>query len=166
LLRVIKQLKTAGVGDVELRIAGNGPLRPSLEKMVQDFGISSCVRFLGEHHDIPTFLGGAKFLVHTSESEGCPNAVMEAMACSLPVVAMKTGDIPYLVEDEKTGFVVPQGDEAALADRIAQLVKDDSLCKLMGQAARAKTEREFRLDRLVSETLDVYRTAGWKDTPA
>jgi glycosyltransferase involved in cell wall biosynthesis len=163
LLRVVKQVRDIGVRDIRFRIAGAGPLRGSLELLAQDLEISQSVEFLGEIYDVPAFLKGARFLVHTSESEGCPNAVMEAMACGLPVVAMDTGDIPYLVEEEKTGFVVPQGDEAALAGRITQLLKDPLLRKRMGVAARAKTEREFGLQRLVSQTLEVYRTRGWKD---
>ncbi|MEP6958917.1 MAG: glycosyltransferase, partial [Nitrospirota bacterium] len=106
LLRVVQKVKSVGAGDVCLRIAGDGPLRPVLEKLAKDLGISQDVDFLGATHDVPSFLRGAKFLAHTSESEGCPNAVMEAMACGLPVVAMETGDIPYLVEEGRTGFVV------------------------------------------------------------
>jgi glycosyltransferase involved in cell wall biosynthesis len=163
LLRVIQKLRTVGIGDVQFRIAGDGPRRPFLEKLVRDLDISQCVEFLGEHHDIPAFLRRAKFLVHTSESEGCPNVVMEAMACGLPVVAMEAGDIPCLIEEGKTGFVVRQGDEDALAERMRQLLNEESLCKLMGTAARAKAEREFGLQRLLSETLDAYSAIGWKN---
>jgi glycosyltransferase involved in cell wall biosynthesis len=162
LIRVIQTLRTFGVEDVEFRIAGDGPRRPFLEKLVRDLDISQSVEFLGEHHDIPAFLRRAKFLVHTSESEGCPNVVMEAMACGLPVVAMEAGDIPYLVEDGKTGFVIPQGDETTLAERILQLLRQDKLCLRMGLAARLKAEQEFRLERLVLETLGVYKAVGWK----
>ena len=83
----------------------------ALEKLAGDLGISRAVDFLGAIEDVSTFLRGARFLVHTSESEGCPNVVMEAMACGLPVVAMDAGDIPYLVEEGRTGFVVRQGEE-------------------------------------------------------
>ena len=139
-------------------------LRPALEELARTLGISEAVKFLGATDDIPAFLRQAKFLVHTSESEGCPNVVMEAMACGLPVVAMDAGDIPYLVEEGRTGFVVPQEDEGTLADRVSLLLRDEPLCRSMGQAAREKAEREFSLKRLVSETLDAYRMQGWTDS--
>jgi len=151
------------VGDVDFRIAGDGPLRSVLEKLAGDLEISRAVEFQGEVHDIPAFLRGAKFLVHTSESEGCPNAVMEAMASGLPVVAMGAGDIPYLVEDGQSGFVVRQDDEEGLVERISQLITDDSLCRDMGRIARAKAEREFGVERMVSGTLEAYRAAGWEN---
>jgi glycosyltransferase involved in cell wall biosynthesis len=162
--RLLKAIQKVGVGagDIRFRIAGEGPLRPVLEKLAAELGISRAVDFQGAIQDMPAFLRGAKFLVHTSESEGCPNAVMEAMACGLPVVAMEAGDIPDLVEEGKTGFVVRQGDETTFLERVCQLLSNDELCFRMGLAARAKAEREFRLERLVSETLAVYKAAGWK----
>jgi glycosyltransferase involved in cell wall biosynthesis len=86
---------------------------------------------------------------------------MEAMSCGLPVVAMEAGDIPYLVEEGKTGFVVNQGDETTFVERVIRLLTDDQLCSSMSLAARAKAEREFKLERLVSETLAVYKNSGW-----
>ncbi|MGQ0556512.1 MAG: glycosyltransferase family 4 protein [Nitrospiraceae bacterium] len=163
LLGVVQALKTVVGEDIHFQIAGDGPLRSTLEKLAGNLGISRCVKFLGAVHDIPTFLSGAKFLVHTSESEGCPNAVMEAMACGLPVVAMEAGEISYLVESGKTGFVIPQGDEAMFGKRAAELFRDGDLCSRLGSAAREKAQREFTLERLVSETLAVYRAAGWRD---
>lgn len=163
LLRVARNLKSVLGEDIRFQLAGDGPLRPALDKLADDLGVSKIVEFRGAIHDIPAFLSGAKFLVHTSQSEGCPNVVMEAMACGLPVVAMETGEIPYLVEDGKTGFVVRQEDERMLAERVSCLLSDDELCLRMGEAAREKAKREFTLERLVSETLAAYRVAGWKD---
>jgi len=163
LLRLARNMKNALGEDVRFQIAGDGPLRPALYKLAEELGVSKIVEFRGVVHDIPAFLGGAKFLTHTSESEGCPNVVMEAMACGLPVVAMETGEIPYLVEDGKTGFVVRQEDERMLAERVSCLLSDDELCLRMGTAAREKAKREFTLERLVSETLAAYKVAGWRD---
>lgn len=162
LLRVVRALKPVVGEAVRFQIAGDGPLRPDLEKLACDLGISEVIEFRGAVHDIPAFLSGAKFLVHTSESEGCPNAVMEAMACGLPVVAMEAGDIPWLVEDGRTGFVVSQGDETLFIERISQLLDDNELCIRMGLATCEKAQREFSLERLVSGTLMAYRSAGWR----
>ncbi|HBH81734.1 MAG TPA: hypothetical protein DDY39_18060, partial [Nitrospira sp.] len=163
LLRVARSLKTVLGEDIRFQIAGDGPLRAALHKLADDLGVSKIVEFRGAIHDIPAFLSGAKFLVHTSQSEGCPNVVMEAMACGLPVVAMETGEIPYLVEDGKTGFVVRQEDEATFVKYVSLLLSNDGLCLKMGEAAKEKAKREFTLDRLVSETLAAYRVAGWRD---
>lgn len=162
-LRLAHKLKHAGFLDVRFRIAGDGPLRSSLEQLARDLDVANNVAFIGATHDVPSFLAGAKFLVHTSESEGCPNVVMEAMACGLPVVAMNAGDIRFLVNDGHTGFVVPQKDEATLIDRTTILLQDQGLTNRMGQASRKKAELEYGLDRLVNETLDAYRAAGWND---
>jgi glycosyltransferase involved in cell wall biosynthesis len=164
LLRAIKEIKSkkSKIGEVRFRIAGDGPLRTTLENLAGELGIAQDVEFMGELHDIPSFLSQAKFLVHTSASEGCPNAVMEAMACGLPVVALEAGDIPYLVEEARTGFVVRQDDDRGLADRITQLLTDEGLSLSMGAASREKAEWEFSLQRLVSETLSAYRIAGWR----
>ena len=162
LLRIVQQVKSKGC-DSRVRIAGDGPRRVSLERQAQDLGISECVEFIGTTLDVPALLENARFLVHTSDTEGCPNAVMEAMACGRAVVAMDAGDIPFLVEDGKSGFVVPRGDETVFAERVSQLLADDELCRRMGLAARAKAEQHFGLERLVSETIAGYQAAGWKD---
>ena len=166
LLRAIQGVKKGMTGEIHFRIAGDGPLRLVLEKQAEALGISEVVEFLGAIHDVPAFLREAKFLVHTSESEGCPNVVMEAMACGRAIVAMDAGDIPYLVEDGETGFVVQQGDEGALVERISQLLRDEKQWIRMGLAARAKAEQQFGVEHLVSETLDAYRAAGWKESSA
>jgi glycosyltransferase involved in cell wall biosynthesis len=148
---------------VSIRIAGEGPLRSELEKQAKNLGVSNEIKFDGVVQDIPTFLSRAKFLVHTSESEGCPNVIMEAMAAGIPVVAMAAGDIPYLVEEGKTGFVVRPGDNHGLASRIATLLNDQNLCRQMGERARKRAEQEFELHSLVTRTVNAYKAAGWRE---
>jgi glycosyltransferase involved in cell wall biosynthesis len=162
LLRVIQKVRRSGECDTRFRIAGDGPLRSDLKTLAQNLGILESVEFVGENYDIPEFLRGAKFLVHTSQSEGCPNVVMEAMACGLPVVAMDAGDISCLIDEGRSGFVVPQNDEHVLAERIMRLLNDQSLAHSLGLAGREKAEKNFNLERLVSETLNAYKTAGWR----
>jgi glycosyltransferase involved in cell wall biosynthesis len=162
LLRAIKVVKCK-VDKVCFQIAGDGPLRSDLQDLSRELNLSSTAIFVGAVDDISSFLRHAKFLVHTAESEGCPNVVMEAMACGVPVVAMEAGEIPYLVEEGRTGFVVPQGDEDALVNRILQLLDDERLCTRMGIESRQKAERDFSLQRFVAETLSAYEAAGWNN---
>ena len=155
------QLKSRGA-DFLLQIAGEGPLRQQLEQQAQNLGIGDRVEFLGYTEDIANLLAEASFLMHTSESEGCPNVVMEAMACGRPVIATDVGDISRLIDDGKTGFVVRAGDEATLVTRIVTLLSNSELRRRMGEASQAKAKQEFGLDRLVTETLAIYEAAGWK----
>lgn len=149
---------------VEVVHVGSGPLRQELEMMARDLHVEHIVRFLGPRNDIPSLLANALFLVHTADDEGCPNVIMEAMACGRAVVATAAGDIPYLIEDGKTGFVVPREDGTILANRMETLLEKRRLCRQMGEAARIKAERAFGIERLRSETFAVYQAEGWKDS--
>jgi len=160
LLVAAAELKARGF-DFQVRVAGDGPLRESLEQQARDLGIADQVQFLGYSANIPVLLADAICLIHTSDVEGSPNVVIEAMACGRAVVATDSGDIPSLVENGKTGFVVPRGDDAMLIERLATLIANRELCRKMGDSSRAKAEAEFPLDRLVENTLAAYRAAGW-----
>jgi glycosyltransferase involved in cell wall biosynthesis len=163
LLRSVAVLAARRV-EVSVRLAGEGSLRGELQAQARQLGVQEMVQFMGIRHDIPALLKDSLFLVHTADAEGCPNVVMEAMACKRAVVATDAGDVPSLVADGTTGFVVPRGDDATLVERIVTLLNDRELCRAMGEAGRAKAEREFGLDRLVTETLAAYGAAGWKES--
>ena len=162
LLMAAADLKNKGQ-EFFMRIVGEGPLRTSLEQQSLALGLTDQVEFLGQRTDVPTLLGESWFLVHTSDREGCPNVVAEAMACGRAVVATDVGDIPFLVKDGKTGFVVGKEDGKLLSQRMESLIQNVELCRRMGEAGRVMAEKEFGSDRLVSETLAVYRIAGWED---
>lgn len=162
LIRAVALLASNGVCPEVLHV-GSGPLRGELEAMTKRLRVEHVFRFLGARHDIQALLGDAAFLAHSAEVEGCPNVVLEAMACGRAVVATDAGDIPHLIDDGKTGFVVPREDEAALANRIATLLKDRELCRRMGEAGRMKAEQAFGLDRFRSEHFAAYRAEGWED---
>ena len=160
LIRAALHLKQRGVHCV-VEIAGGGPLRESLEQQALDLEIADRVRFAGHTDDVPSLMSTSTLLAHTSDVEGCPNVIMEAMACGRAVVATDAGDIPSLIDDGKTGFVVRRGDDAKLVERLATVITNPDLCRQMGEAGRAKAEREFGLDRLVDGTFAAYRAAGW-----
>ena len=162
LLLAADQLKRRGFA-FRLSIIGEGFLRDSLAQSISALNLADCIELPGFVEDVPKLLAQSHFLVHSSDIEGCPNAVLEAMACGRAVVATDAGDVRFVVEDGKTGFVVSRGDIASLTECMARLIANRELCAIMGKAGRAKAEREFSLDRLTAETLAAYRAAGWKD---
>ena len=148
--------------DHHVTICGGGVAHASLQRLALLLDIADRVTFLDHVDDFTGPLAASTFVVLTSELEGCPNAVMEAMACGRAVIATDVGDVRRLVDDGRTGFVVPSGDHDALVDRLATLARDRERCAAMGHAARRKAETELSLERLVSRTLNAYRDAGWK----
>lgn len=160
LLVASRELKRRGL-DFVIRIAGDGPLRGDLETQVRDLGVTDQVKFIGHSDNVACLLSNSHFLVHTSESEGCPNVILEAMASARPVISTDAGEAPFLIEDGKTGFVVGRANDEALVDRVATLIRDPDLCRRMGKAGREKAEREFGLDQFVTATFDAYEALGW-----
>jgi glycosyltransferase involved in cell wall biosynthesis len=163
LLRAAAALKKSGL-DFLVEIVGDGPLRESLERQARGLELSDRVRFVGHTNNVSGFLSSSTFVAHTSDVEGCPNTVMEAMACGRAVVATDAGDIPLLIEDGQTGFVVRRGEDEQFTERLATLINDRELCRKMGDAGRTKAEREFALPPLIEETMAAYRAAGWGDS--
>lgn len=161
LLKAVGSLQQRGI-DFELSVVGIGPLWEQLQAQVRALDLQKHVTFLGHRKDIPALLGESTCLVNTAEHEGCPNIVMEAMACGRAVLATDAGDVGLLVEDARTGFVVPRNDQDLLVERLQTLIQDFALCHRMGSAGRIKAENEFAMERLVSETFDVYRREGWR----
>jgi glycosyltransferase involved in cell wall biosynthesis len=161
LLQAVRELKARGLS-FRLRIAGAGPLFGTLSRQIQQENLEDVVHLLGPVVDVAKLLAESNFLVHTAEVEGYPNAVIEAMASGRAVVSTDAGDVPYIVDDGLNGFVVKRGDHNALVERMAQLITNPALCRTMGKAGRAKAEREFTIERLVEQTLAVYKAAGWK----
>jgi len=141
-------------------IAGDGPLREWLAMGIRRARLEDRFSLLGSVEDVAAFLSKASVLVHTSDVEGTPNAVIEAMAAGRPVVAWDAGDVSEVVEPGSTGFVVSSPGE--LVERLAVLAADTDLRRRMGSAARARAETEFEIPRLAAETLAAYRAAGWR----
>ncbi len=109
-------------------IAGDGPERENLQHLADELGLSGeDVNFLGLRDDIPNILNRADLLVLTSDREGFPNVLIEAMAAGLPVITTPAGEAATIVQDRETGFVVPFDDAVILADRMIEL-RDEPIC--------------------------------------
>jgi glycosyltransferase involved in cell wall biosynthesis len=109
---------------------------------------------------VPRLLARADMLVLTSQHEGFPNVLLEAMAARLPVVTTPAGDATRLVRDGSTGFVVPFDDEDLLAARLGQLATSPALRRAFGRAGRDVVELEYRTERLAGRALAIYRQAA------
>jgi glycosyltransferase involved in cell wall biosynthesis len=151
-------------GQSVLAIAGDGPLRRDLEALAARLELRPRVRFLGRRDDVPALLDAADALVLSSAWEGSPNAVLEAMAASRPVVATSVGGVDELVDDQ-TGLLVPARQPAALALAMRELMARSPEHRAdMGAAARKVVSRDHSLDamqegwRRVLSSCDAYGT--------
>jgi len=141
-LRACELLAARGL-DICGVVAGTGPLDAQLRQEVQQRGLSERVRLLGWSRRVPALLAAADVVVLTSEKEGIPRSLMEAMALGRPVVATDVLGTQELVVDGETGFLTPMGDPAALAEKICELAGDPELRRTLGRAGMRRVEAEF-----------------------
>jgi glycosyltransferase involved in cell wall biosynthesis len=139
---------------LKLLIAGEGPLRPELEKLVREKNLADAVCFTGYRHDIGDILAGIDVFVHPSLWEGFGLSILEAMAMGKPVLATRVSAIPELVGD--AGILVPAREPLPLAKAITTLARDGALRGRLGQQARERWERHFSLETMVRQTASVY----------
>ena len=142
--------------DFRARIVGDGPEREALERRIREKGLGERVRLEGglDREEIRAFLRRSEIFALSSHSEGLPMSVLEAMSAALPVAATRITGIPELVGEGETGFLVPPGDAAALADRLERLLADRELRSRMGRAGREKVEAEYRLEDVVRRRVE------------
>jgi glycosyltransferase involved in cell wall biosynthesis len=143
-----ERVRAAGV-PFTLAVAGDGPLRPELERLPGD-----AVRLLGHRTDVPALLRAVDVFVQPSEREGMSLALLEAMACGLPVVAADgEGNVEAL---DGAGLLFSPGDDAALAAALTQLCREPELRDSLGQRASLRAAERFGVSRFLAETGAVY----------
>jgi glycosyltransferase involved in cell wall biosynthesis len=139
-------------------LAGDGPLRPRLEQLAGTLGLSPrYVEFLGELADLKTVYRQADLLVLTSQWEGTPNVLLEAMACGLPVVASRVGGVAELVKDGVNGFLVEADDIDSIARSILTLLEDSELRERMGSEGHRAVQLKHSPSNLGESLVLVYR---------
>ncbi|WP_050184017.1 glycosyltransferase [Domibacillus robiginosus] len=149
---------------IRLRIAGDGPLRRTLEKQVEQLQLNGVIKFLGEvsHPTVVEEMKKAHLfaLASTTDNvgnqEGIPNVLKEAMACGLPVLSTKHAGIPELVGDGKSGFLVPERDPVALAERLLHLVQHSEDWERFGTHGRETVEQFFNIDKQIENLERIY----------
>ncbi len=152
--------------DARLVLVGDGARRPLVERCARQLGIAEHCQFLGHRRDVAAILARARVAVSPSHAEGISNAILEAMAARLPVVATAVGGTPEIVRDGDNGFLVPPGAPAALAPRILELLDDPPLRARMGARGRKIVEREFSLEQMRAGYDALYEDLSGLDLPA
>lgn len=150
--------------DLEYTIIGDGPLRTSLEQLVHDYQLEKVVKFLGwkRQDEIADILSRSHIFMAPSitasdgNQDAPVNTLKEAMAVGLPVISTFHGGIPELVEDRVSGFLVPERDAGAIAEKLQYLLQNSHLWPAIGLAGRKSVEEKFDCFKLNNQLISIY----------
>lgn len=148
--------RTARHPHAQLVVVGDGPCRAELEQVGRRLGLDGRVLMLGERQDVARILRALDVFALPSLGEGISNALLEAMASGLPVIATRVGGNPELVDDDVTGTLVSPRSAEALAAAFDRYLSDPGLIRKHGEAGRRRALRDFSLDRMFGAYDSLY----------
>jgi glycosyltransferase involved in cell wall biosynthesis len=151
LLRVIRP-------EIRLIIIGDGECAGNLARFAGQTSNATCVHFLGHRTDVQELMTQFFCLWQASEREGCSNAILEAMAQGVPVVASDTPGHRWLIQDDVTGRLVPSGDCAEFARKTNLLMADGEKAARLGHQAKQFVAEKFPLDRMINQFAQLYNS--------
>lgn len=143
-------------------IAGDGPERAALDRLIADLNLSNSVTMLGRCNDMREFYNSIDVMALSSRTEGLPVALLEAMASGLPVIATRVGAVPQVIRENETGLLVEPGYHTELAESMLRLLDDPALRARLGTAAQELVAREYSSERMAAEHLDFYARAAMR----
>ncbi len=143
--------------DTILLIVGSGPLQESIQSRVDALKLNQHVQMLGYRNDVPRLIRTADLYVSSSWSEGLGTSILEALACEKPVIATEAGGVSEMVIDHNTGLLVPNQNPEELAKAINYMLSNPEEAKKMAKRGRAHIEKHFTVERMVDETVSVYK---------
>ena len=152
--------------DVELLLAGDGPLRATLEQQASALGIRHRVHFLGVRSDVPTILTASDIFALTSVTEAASLTLLEAMASRLPVVVTAVGGNSEIVRDGVHGYVVPRGDHAAAGRAFVELLRNPARGAAMGEAGHRHVCSHYQLNQTIGTYGRLYALAAGRGQSA
>jgi glycosyltransferase involved in cell wall biosynthesis len=155
LLEAVPALHEAAA-DCEVVFVGDGPLLETLQARTTALGLDDNVTFLGSRDDVADILRDSDVFVRPSLTEGMPLAVLEAMACGLPVVATAVGGTGEVIRHLHNGLLVAPGDVPGLAKTLIDVATDASLRRRLGENARLSVEKDYSWERVIEANLDIY----------
>jgi glycosyltransferase involved in cell wall biosynthesis len=142
--------------EVRFLLVGDGQRRKDFEEQATRLGIAKHFLFLGRRDDVPRILSCCDIGVLPSKAEGLPNAVLEYLAAGLPTIASRVGGNAEIIEDGKTGLLVPPDDPSALADALLRLLRDSNVVADLGRSGQHFVAAEFSFQRLIEKTDQMY----------
>ena len=145
------------VDNIEFVLAGDGPERAQLERLIEDLSLQGVFSLEGHLDSMDAFYQKLYIYLNTSVHEGIPMTILEAMAHGLPIIAPKVGGIPEIIEDGVEGFLIDSRDPQDYAEKCLLLCQDRELREKMSTAAREKVCSEFSREQMVEHYLECYR---------
>ena len=142
--------------EAALAIVGGGVLDVELQAQIENLGLQNDVVLVGRRNDVPRLLAASDVFVSASLWEGLPIVILEGMSAGLPIVATTVGDVPNVI-DENTGVLVAPKQPEALAQAISQYLKDPSLVRKHGDAAKHQVELNFSPDAWANKITNLYQ---------
>ncbi|MGA2819258.1 MAG: glycosyltransferase family 4 protein [Anaerolineales bacterium] len=156
-LRAARSMVDSG-SQANFVIVGDGELRQSLEAQARGLDLTARVYFLGWREEMSPIYGDLDIFALTSNNEGTPLSLLEAMAAALPVVATSVGGVPDVVTDQVNGLLVRPGDGEAMAESWRRILKDPARSQRMGARARQDVIGRFGLERMLEKMRALYRS--------
>jgi len=144
--------------DYYLYIAGDGPYRSELEKMIDEYKLQDSVFFLGYQKNVGRLLNSCDIFVHPSYSEGFGIAVAEAMLAEKPIIVSNAGALPELIENNVSGLVVAPNNPEEWAEAILKLVENKEFAKDLAVNARKRAEEKFSIEKFCKNYEKLYKS--------
>jgi L-malate glycosyltransferase len=157
LLKAIQTLKLSGLEDkFEVKLCGSDNSDYDYRSMAKELGVAHLVNFLPFHKDMRNIYQEAQSFILPSRGEGLSNALLEAMAMGLPVIATRVSGTPDVVRNEKDGLLISPESSDALAEAMKRIIFDPALRQQLGQNARRRVEDEFSMEHVARQYSDLY----------
>ncbi len=137
-------------------VVGGGQEHDNLQNLIKELKIENSCSFVGHVRDTANYFNAADIQVMPSTTEGMPNAALEGMHMSLPLIATKVGGIPEVVIDEETGILIPSGDVIALTKSLLRLVNDVTIRESMGKKGKERVRQNFNPHVRAERILALY----------